>query len=76
MTPDDISRLLTAQAEFAAVYHAGGKALVKFRLMADQKDAAFVCLQGTGQLLLGVHIQMVSRLIQKQNIGLAVEQFT
>ena len=71
MTPDDISRLLTAQAEFAAVYHAGGKAL-----MADQKDAAFVCLQGTGQLLLGVHIQMVSRLIQKQNIGLAVDQFT
>ena len=35
---------LSAQAEFTAVYHTGRKAFVKFRLMTDQKDAAFVGL--------------------------------
>ena len=67
---------LPSQAELTAIYYAGGKAFIEFRLMADQKNISFVGLQGAGQLVLGIDIQMVGRLVQQQDIGLAVDQFT
>ena len=38
-----IPKILSSQAELAAVHHAGRKSLVEFRLMADQKNTSFIC---------------------------------
>ena len=43
--------------------------LVKLRLVASEKNTALVCLKGTLQFVLGLHIQVVGRLVQNQQIG-------
>ena len=58
-----------------AVPYLCSKSLVKLRLVANHKDTALVFLQGTLQLVLGVHVQVVGRLVQKQDIGFTVDQF-
>ena len=41
----------------------GGQSVIEFRFVADHEDAALVFLQGTFQLVLGIDIQVVRRLI-------------
>ena len=44
--------------------------------MADEKDTSAVFPENFFQLVFCIHIQMVGGLIQKQDIGITVHQFT
>lgn len=44
--------------------------------MADEKDTAFIFTEGAFEFILGVHIQMIGRLVQKQDVGFSVNDFT
>ena len=47
--------------------------LIEFRFVADQQDTAFVFLQCPLQLRLGIHIEVVRWLVQKQDICLGID---
>src|SRR5699024_9033443 len=49
---------------------------VELRLVADQKETSAVFQKCFLQRFLGIHIQMVGRLVQKQDIRVAVYEFT
>ena len=65
-----------AGSPFRTVPHIRCQSLIKFRLVADHQDAAFLILQSTFQLLLGVCVKMVGGLVQKQDVGVAVNELT
>ena len=44
--------------------------------MADEKDTSTVFPESFFQLVFCIHIQMIGWLIQKQNVGITVYQFT
>ena len=54
---------LSSQTEFTAVHNSGGKIRIKIRLMTNQQNASLICLQRPLQLLLGIHVKMVRRLV-------------
>lgn len=47
---------------------------VKFRFVRDEQDAALVFLERTLQLVLGIDIEMVGRLVQHEQVRLVVDQ--
>lgn len=56
----------------AAVPHIGYPFLIKIRFMAYHENAAVILPKGAFKLRLGIHIQMIGRLIQKQDIAFPV----
>ncbi|MNP81931.1 hypothetical protein D3C76_1804220 [compost metagenome] len=44
--------------------------------MGNQKNTAFVSLERTFQLFLGINVQMVRRLIEHKQVGFIIDQLT
>ena len=59
---------------FGAVPYIGDQIFIKFRFMAYHEDTAFLGQQSPLQFCLGVHIQMIGRLVQQQDIGFLVDE--
>ena len=59
---------------FAAVPDFIYNVLIKFRFMADEKQGSPVFPKGLFQGILSVCIQVIGRLVQKQDVGIPVDQ--
>ena len=58
------------RSPFLTVPHVCDNVLVEFRLMAYEKNAAFVSLERSLKLILGVNVKVVGRLVEKQKSSL------
>lgn len=70
----EIIPLQRFRSPFLTVPHVCDNVLVEFRLMAYEKNAAFVSLERSLKLILGVNVKVVGRLVEKQKISLMVDK--
>lgn len=70
------SQLKHSRSPFGAVPYIGSQPVIEIRFMAHHENASLIGFQCTLQFFLGVYIQMVGRLVQKQHVGVTVDQFT
>ena len=65
--------ILEFRAPVLAVPDLGYHVLIEFRFVADEENTSFIFFQGTFQFLFGIYVQMVSRFVQKQDIGWLIQ---
>ena len=58
----------------AAVPYLGNNILVEFWFMTDKQDTSTIFKKALFQCLFCVHIQMIGRLVKKQNIGFFIDK--
>ena len=69
MSPRIFFVLLQFRTPFLAVPYFCHHIQIEFWFMTDEKNTALVFFQGAFQLLLGIYIQMVGWLVQKEDVG-------
>ena len=57
------------------VPYAGCQAIVKLWFVADHKDGSFVLFQCVFQFIFRIHIKVVGRLVEDEEVGFAVDEF-